>query len=60
MKVLNEDEFVAFYYKLMRRPEIDEIFKRYTNQVEAEGSFLKLQIFSLQLTKHSLTCFSLH
>eukprot|EP00092_Neocalanus_flemingeri_P005512 GFUD01005942.1.p1 GENE.GFUD01005942.1~~GFUD01005942.1.p1 ORF type:complete len:789 (-),score=239.22 GFUD01005942.1:53-2419(-) len=29
-EVLNEDEFVSFYYKLMRRPEIDEIFRRYT------------------------------
>jgi len=31
-EVLNEDEFVSFYYKLMRRPEIDEIFRRYTDK----------------------------
>jgi len=31
-EVLNEDEFVDFYYKLMRRPEIDEIFGRYSNK----------------------------
>ena len=28
-QVLNEDEFVAFYYKLMRREEIDELFDKY-------------------------------
>ena len=27
--VLNEDEFVDFYYRLMRRPEIDELFDKY-------------------------------
>ena len=35
IQVLNEDEFVDFYYKLMRRPEIDEIFGRYSNKVNA-------------------------
>jgi len=29
-QVLDEEEFITFYYKLMRRPEIDEIFMRYT------------------------------
>ena len=36
LQVLNESEFVSFYYKLMRRPEIDDIFRRYaknSNQV---------------------------
>lgn len=32
-QVLNEDEFVAFYYKLMRRKEIDEIFLKYAGNV---------------------------
>jgi len=31
---LNEDEFVNFYYKLMRRPEIDEIFNKFTKNSE--------------------------
>ena len=35
IQVLNEDEFVDFYYKLMRRPEIDEIFGRYSNKVNS-------------------------
>ena len=28
-QVLNEDEFVSFYYKLMRREEIDDLFTQY-------------------------------
>ncbi len=32
-QVLNEEEFVSFYYALMRRPEIDEIFKKYVETV---------------------------
>ena len=32
-QVLNEDEFVAFYYKLMRREEIDELFAKYSEKV---------------------------
>ena len=32
--VLNEDEFVDFYYRLMRRPEIDELFDRYAKEDE--------------------------
>ena len=28
-EVLNEDEFVDFYYRLMRRPEIDELFDKF-------------------------------
>jgi Ca2+-binding EF-hand superfamily protein len=36
-QVLNEDEFISFYYKLMRRPEIDDIFKRYAkNSTKAD------------------------
>ena len=30
-QTLNEDEFVAFYYSLMRRPVVDELFTKYTN-----------------------------
>jgi len=45
-QVLNEDEFVAFYYKLMRRKEIDEIFLKYagnSNRMSPENflEFLK-------------------
>lgn len=32
-QVLNEEEFVLFYYSLMRRPEINEIFKKYVETV---------------------------
>ena len=32
-QILNEEEFVSFYYSLMRRPEIDEIFKKYVETV---------------------------
>ena len=32
--VLNEDEFVDFYYHLMRRPEIDELFDKYAKEDE--------------------------
>ena len=32
-QVLNEEEFVTFYYSLMRRPEIDELFKKYAETV---------------------------
>ena len=28
-EVLNEDEFVEFYYRLMRRPEIDDLFDKF-------------------------------
>ena len=31
-EVLNEDEFVEFYYMLMRRPEIDDLFDRYARE----------------------------
>jgi len=44
-EVLDEDEFVAFYYKLMRRPEIDDLFHRYSNKermtVNELDTFLK-------------------
>jgi len=36
-QVLDEEEFVAFYYKLMNRPEIDEIFRRYSKNSTKEG-----------------------
>eukprot|EP00090_Calanus_glacialis_P018621 TRINITY_DN2888_c0_g1_i14.p1 TRINITY_DN2888_c0_g1~~TRINITY_DN2888_c0_g1_i14.p1 ORF type:complete len:706 (-),score=250.49 TRINITY_DN2888_c0_g1_i14:266-2272(-) len=36
-QVLNEEEFVTFYYKLMRRPEIDEIFTRYSKNTNEHG-----------------------
>jgi len=29
-QTLDEDEFVAFYYSLMRRPVVDELFTKYT------------------------------
>lgn len=32
--VLNEDEFVDFYYRLMRREEIDELFDKYAKEDE--------------------------
>ena len=32
-QVLNEEEFITFYYGLMRRPEIDELFKKYLQKV---------------------------
>ena len=32
-QVLDENEFVTFYYKLMRREEIDELFLQYTDGV---------------------------
>ena len=32
-QILNEEEFVSFYYSLMRRPEIDEIFRKYVETV---------------------------
>ena len=30
-EALDEEEFVDFYYKLMTRPEIDELFDRYAD-----------------------------
>ena len=33
-KVLNEDEFLNFYFKLMTRPDIDEIFAKYSEQTD--------------------------
>ena len=38
--VLNEDEFVDFYYHLMRRPEIDELFDKYAKEDEVNKFFL--------------------
>ena len=32
-QVLDENEFVTFYYKLMRREEIDDLFVQYTGGV---------------------------
>ena len=37
--VLNEDEFVDFYYTLMRRPEIDELFDKYAQEDEVRKVF---------------------
>ena len=37
--VLNEDEFVDFYYHLMRRPEIDELFDKYAKEDEVRKVF---------------------
>ena len=35
---LNEAEFVAFYYSLLKRPEVEEVFIKYaTNTVAASG-----------------------
>ena len=34
-QVLNEEEFVTFYYNLMRREEIDELFDKYSEKVIA-------------------------
>ena len=31
-EVLNEDEFVDLYYRLMRRPEIDDLFDKYAQE----------------------------
>ena len=31
---LDEDEFVGFYYSLLKRPELDEVFIRYFIQVK--------------------------
>ena len=30
-EALDEEEFVEFYYKLMTRPEIDELFDKYAD-----------------------------
>lgn len=37
--VLNQDEFVDFYYRLMRRPEIDELFDKYAQEDEVRKVF---------------------
>ncbi len=37
---LDEAEFVAFYYSLLKRPELDEVFIRYL------GYFLYLKLFN--------------
>ena len=42
-QVLNEEEFVSFYYSLMRRPEIDEIFRKYVETV----IIITIQIYHL-------------
>ena len=35
---LNEAEFVAFYYSLLKRPEVEEVFIKYaTNTMAASG-----------------------
>ena len=39
-EVLNEDEFVEFYYMLMRRPEIDDLFDRYAREDKVTKLFL--------------------
>ena len=40
-QVLNEEEFVTFYYNLMRREEIDELFDKYSEKVIA----VRLKLF---------------
>ena len=30
LEVLDEDEFIAFYFKLLHRPEIDKLFSRFS------------------------------
>ena len=32
LQTLDEDEFVAFYYSLLERPEIDKLFATYTKE----------------------------
>ena len=42
--VLNEDEFVDFYYHLMRRPEIDELFDKYAMEDEVRKVFCETNV----------------
>ena len=42
-QVLNEEEFVTFYYNLMRREEIDVLFDKYSEKVIA----VRLKFFFL-------------
>ena len=42
--VLNEDEFVDFYYRLMRRPEIDELFDKYAKADEVFSELYPMQL----------------
>jgi len=37
-ETLDEDEFVAFYYRLMRRPEIEELFQKYKDTEDSRMS----------------------
>ena len=34
MHSLDQDEFVAFYYSLLKRPELEEVFMKYAKQRE--------------------------
>ena len=45
--VLNEDEFVDFYYTLMRRPEIDELFDKYAQEDEVRIVFWEKSFYDL-------------
>ena len=38
---LDEDEFVDFYNKLMRRPEIDELFDKYSEEDNTQRVYAK-------------------
>jgi len=56
-QVLNEDEFVDFYYSLMRRPEIDEIFDKYIqgDQDKERMSLKSFQNFMKMEQKQNMT-----
>lgn len=50
-ETLDEEEFIAFYYRLMRRPEIEDLFKKYTGSGGSRMSPSSLLKF-LQVEQH--------
>jgi Ca2+-binding EF-hand superfamily protein len=43
---LDEKEFVAFYYSLLKRPELDEVFIRFTSNTANDGPRMTAEGFA--------------
>lgn len=46
VEALDEGEFVAFYYSLLKRPELDEVFIRYSTSSQGKGPRMSAEDFS--------------
>ena len=53
-EALNQEEFVAFYYSLLKRPEIDEVFLKYAKMDDAKMSAEEMAKFMKEEQKEEM------